>query len=316
MATSTTVANGPVTAAATGGGTWGSITGTLSDQPDLNTALGLKAPLASPTFTGTAAHATGTFSGAVTISNNTASTTASTGALIVTGGAGIGGAVNIGSTLTVYSANLLFNTTGNVGRDTGVSGSLTDCPVNGFFNFLYTKTGFSFAANSASVGLTLGVDSTTSVSIKTGSTALFSVTSTQTYFLKEMHLGSGENTIVFFGPSTGFDSNNAANVNLYSFDTSGRDNWMFTVRIYLGMRRTDSGAEFGQIAKSLMFSRESGTVTARGTVVSLHPDDYVTMAPTGVTGAVSGNNLQVNFAGETGKRIEGNYWGTITMHST
>jgi hypothetical protein len=36
-----------------GGGTWGSITGTLSSQTDLNTALGLKAPLASPTFTGT-----------------------------------------------------------------------------------------------------------------------------------------------------------------------------------------------------------------------------------------------------------------------
>jgi hypothetical protein len=38
-----------------GGGTWGTITGTLSDQTDLNTALGLKAPLASPTFTGTPA---------------------------------------------------------------------------------------------------------------------------------------------------------------------------------------------------------------------------------------------------------------------
>lgn len=32
---------------------WGAITGTLSSQTDLNTALGLKAPLASPTFTGT-----------------------------------------------------------------------------------------------------------------------------------------------------------------------------------------------------------------------------------------------------------------------
>lgn len=39
-------------AAAAGGGAWGGITGTLSDQTDLNTALGLKAPLASPTFTG------------------------------------------------------------------------------------------------------------------------------------------------------------------------------------------------------------------------------------------------------------------------
>jgi hypothetical protein len=35
-----------------GGGTWGSIVGTLSSQTDLNTALGLKAPLASPAFTG------------------------------------------------------------------------------------------------------------------------------------------------------------------------------------------------------------------------------------------------------------------------
>lgn len=34
-----------------GGGTWGSITGTLSAQTDLNTELGLKAPLDSPTFT-------------------------------------------------------------------------------------------------------------------------------------------------------------------------------------------------------------------------------------------------------------------------
>jgi len=34
-----------------GSATWGSITGTLSSQTDLNTALGLKAPLASPTFT-------------------------------------------------------------------------------------------------------------------------------------------------------------------------------------------------------------------------------------------------------------------------
>ncbi|HET6220168.1 MAG TPA: hypothetical protein VFE27_24280 [Acidobacteriaceae bacterium] len=35
------------------GAAWGSITGTLSSQTDLNTALGLKAPLASPALTGT-----------------------------------------------------------------------------------------------------------------------------------------------------------------------------------------------------------------------------------------------------------------------
>lgn len=42
-----------LSSSAGGGGTWGSITGTLSDQTDLNTALGLKAPAASPTFSGT-----------------------------------------------------------------------------------------------------------------------------------------------------------------------------------------------------------------------------------------------------------------------
>lgn len=42
------------TPSSSGGGTWGSITGTLSSQSDLNTALGLKATSASPTFTGTA----------------------------------------------------------------------------------------------------------------------------------------------------------------------------------------------------------------------------------------------------------------------
>jgi hypothetical protein len=36
-----------------GGAVWGAITGTLSAQTDLNTALGLKAPVADPTFTGT-----------------------------------------------------------------------------------------------------------------------------------------------------------------------------------------------------------------------------------------------------------------------
>jgi len=42
-----------LSSSAGGGGTWGSITGTLSSQTDLQTALNLKAPLASPTFTGT-----------------------------------------------------------------------------------------------------------------------------------------------------------------------------------------------------------------------------------------------------------------------
>lgn len=47
-----------------GGGIWGSITGTLSNQTDLQNALNLKANLASPTFTGTVTAPT--FAGALT----------------------------------------------------------------------------------------------------------------------------------------------------------------------------------------------------------------------------------------------------------
>jgi hypothetical protein len=45
------IGSGPTSSVSSGGGTWGSITGTLSSQTDLNTALGLKATVASPTFT-------------------------------------------------------------------------------------------------------------------------------------------------------------------------------------------------------------------------------------------------------------------------
>lgn len=38
-----------------GGGTWGSITGTLSNQTDLQAALDAKSAIVSPTFTGTPA---------------------------------------------------------------------------------------------------------------------------------------------------------------------------------------------------------------------------------------------------------------------
>lgn len=47
------VRQGPAGVGGGGSATWGSITGTLSSQTDLQTALNLKAPLASPALTGT-----------------------------------------------------------------------------------------------------------------------------------------------------------------------------------------------------------------------------------------------------------------------
>jgi len=51
---------------------WGSITGTLSSQTDLNTALGLKAPLASPALTGSPTAPTATLADSSTLISTTA----------------------------------------------------------------------------------------------------------------------------------------------------------------------------------------------------------------------------------------------------
>jgi hypothetical protein len=71
-----------------GGGTWGDITGTLSDQTDLQNALNEKAPLAGPAFSGTTTF-TGS-GGTVSISDLGLDLSASTaGGAVIVGTAGI-----------------------------------------------------------------------------------------------------------------------------------------------------------------------------------------------------------------------------------
>lgn len=114
---------------------WGSITGTLSSQTDLNSALALLAPLASPTFTGlvTAAslHVSGgtTLTGAASITGGLFAGTGSTLAgPIQASGSTLSGAGNIGTAGTVTGA-LLKQSTGFTNGDCiefGSSGQLTD----------------------------------------------------------------------------------------------------------------------------------------------------------------------------------------------
>jgi hypothetical protein len=77
------------------------------------TALDLKANLASPTFTGTVTIP------ANSITNTTVSTSITTGALLVAGGVGIGGSVNIGGNTRITGGLIIdgsLNVTGNIMR--------------------------------------------------------------------------------------------------------------------------------------------------------------------------------------------------------
>lgn len=346
MAVSTTTANGPQSSG--GGGSWGSITGTLSAQTDLQTALDAKAAdsaVVKLTGTQTVAGAK-TFSSDMALTSGTASTTTGTGALVVTGGIGASGAINhagtfrctnttdsssassgaavisgglgvvktlyVGTGVAVVTGNVLV-TSGNIGRDTGVSGSLTDCPTNVFCNALQVKTSVNWAANSATTGLTTIVDSGTSITTKSGSTSLLGISSTQLNFFKRFHLGSGENTIVDFMSST-LSSTSATPVTGYTFSTAGRNDWDFNLEVHLLARRSDTPGEHIHVSKAIYFKRVSGTNSHIMTTQIYLARSTLTTAD--IQYYISGDNIGFEFVGEAGKTLKGFWWVTNTMGST
>jgi len=135
------------TAGGGGGGSWGSITGTLSSQTDLNTALGLKAPLLSPVFTGQptvpdftlAGHTHQNTAGGGTLSAAAIAAGILTGAVGGTGNGffAISGPASTLKTHTWPNASINFTSLTGVGTWSAgtpgvVSGTATDCvKVNG-----------------------------------------------------------------------------------------------------------------------------------------------------------------------------------------
>lgn len=115
-----------------GGGAWGSITGTLSDQTDLQSALDAKAPLASPTFTGTVtvpATLNFTSNGSIVKAGNHAVTLTSTGATNVTlpTSGTLATTSQIPSSADVSTTNTGTSTTTYVTPD-GLAGSIFGTP--------------------------------------------------------------------------------------------------------------------------------------------------------------------------------------------
>lgn len=258
-------------------------------------------PSASATARGLVTTGSQTFAGAKTFTSDaaftsgTASTTTTTGAVTVTGGMGLTGAVNhagtyrctnttdstafsngsavfsggvgitktlfVGTGVAVTTGNVLI-ASGNVGRDTGVSGSLTDCPTNVFCNQLYAKTGIALAANSATVGLFQAIDSGTSTTWKSGATSLFSISSTQLNVWKRQHFGTAENLIKDFctGATTTID---ATATNLYLI--SSQSNRLYNIVVKGFARRSDAGTEKFYFNMIYHVSDVAGTLTLEGT---------------------------------------------------
>lgn len=107
---------GPIVVAS-GGGTWGSISGTLSNQTDLQAALDAKAPTVSPTFTGVPAVPTAAGGTNTTQAASTAFVQAAISALVAAApgaldtlnelAAALGNDANFASTVTAALATKL-----------------------------------------------------------------------------------------------------------------------------------------------------------------------------------------------------------------
>lgn len=155
------------------GGTWGSITGTLSNQTDLNTALGLKAPLASPTFTGTATAPT------VTTTNNLFPTR-TLGLLSGTSVywdncEGTGYAVALRPiTPTANRALYLPNADGTL-VSTGDTGTVTNAMLAGSIDLTAKITGTLPVANGGTGITSLGTGVATALGVSTGTAGAFVV---------------------------------------------------------------------------------------------------------------------------------------------
>jgi hypothetical protein len=117
-----------------GSAAWGSITGTLSSQSDLNTALGLKAPLASPTFTGTVSGITATMVGLGNV-DNTSDATKNAATVTLTNKTISGSANTLSNIANSSLSNMAANTIkGNNTGSAAAPSDLTQAQVTAFVN--------------------------------------------------------------------------------------------------------------------------------------------------------------------------------------
>ncbi len=130
-----------------GGASWGSITGTLSAQTDLQAALDLKSNIASPTFTGTVTIPTPFTLGAVSVT---------------TTGTRLNYLTSAGGTTGTTSTNIVFSTSPTLVTPTLGAATATSINGNTFTTGTYTLTGAAAKTLTFNNSITLtGTDATT-----------------------------------------------------------------------------------------------------------------------------------------------------------
>ncbi len=147
---------------------WGSIAGTLTNQTDLNAALALKAPLASPTFTGTVSGITASMVGLGNVTNESKAT-------MFTSPAFTGTPTGIGIPAYSYVTGSNATTTGQALTDvTGLTASLV---ANAKYKFDAVMTG---SVSAVTTGTQYGVQySAAGASIEAQIVAASSTTATK-----------------------------------------------------------------------------------------------------------------------------------------
>jgi hypothetical protein len=192
-----------------GGGTWGSITGTLSSQTDLQNALNLKANLASPTFTGTVTAST--FAGNATTASTAAalSQTITSGLPVIGNGTGVVAGTKSGNT-TKFATTTGVLTSGDC-VEIDASGNFIDngaaCGTGGGGG-ITALTGDVTASGTGSVAATLAATTNATLATLSGLTSASSLATIGTISTGTWH---GTKVGALFG-GTGIDSSGSTGI--------------------------------------------------------------------------------------------------------
>lgn len=246
--------------------------------------------------------------GIKTFSDTTDASSATVAGTVASGGLAVAKKIYSGTGINVVTGNVLI-TSGTLGRDTGVSGSQTDCPTNCFTGTIYVNTDVVFGANSATVGTSFHKESTSSISWKSGGATqiTFAVDYSSLKLKNGLAFGSGENGSIRI--NTTVTTTDATPTALFSLDQGPYNNFAFNWFARVIGRKTD-GTEWGRFTREFTVTKDGGgAVTLKDT--NTIGTDYNPGTWGGVDGNVSSSTFSVRGTGKAATTIH--WWVTILL---